>query len=176
MLDSIWAHGYIIGAMNMKPYQYLLILLVMLPLAGCATTNGGISDLTALEEEETFKSSGLTPTANKLHFTDIAVPSGFKIIKDRSFVFQTEGIRVALLKYAGRAKAQDLLEFYKEQMTLYNWELLNVVQYERIILNFERGKQSCLITIESRGIKKVVTVSLAPKGSAAMEVEKSKSR
>ena len=152
--------------------KYFLILLLILPLAGCATTNGEVSDLTAMEEEETFSRPGLSPTAGKVRFADIAVPSGFKIISDRSFTFQTEGVRVALLKYAGRANTQALLEFYKEQMPLYNWELLNLVEYDRIILNFERGKQSCIVTIEPRGIKKVVTISLAPKGNTGIAAEK----
>ncbi len=156
----------------MKLSKYLLILLLALPLAGCATTGSSDSDLIALEEEEAFNPPGLAPTTKKVRFADIAVPSGFKLIKDRSFVFQTEGVRVALLKYVGRAKTQNLLEFYKEQMPLYNWELLNVVEYGRIILNFERGKQSCIINIESRGIKKIVTISVAPKGTSSIGAEK----
>lgn len=152
--------------------RYLLLLLLVFSLTGCATT--GSRDVADLEGEEGFAPLGLAPTTAKLRFSDLPVPAGFKLIQDRSFVFQAEGVRVALLKYTGRAKTPDLVDFYKEQMLLYNWDLLNVVEYGKIILNFERGRQSCIVNIESRGMKKLVTISLAPRGGGGLEPQTEK--
>ncbi len=137
-------------------------------LVGCATTN----DTSSSEEleEGAFVGSTLAVTA-KLRFDDLPVPAGFKLVKNKSFIFQTEGTRVALLKYSGRAKQQDVLEFYKEQMLLYSWELLNVVEYGKSILNFERGGQSCIVTIEPKGPKQIVTISVAPKAKGSIETQ-----
>lgn len=147
--------------MYLKMIRYFLVLLLAFSFAGCATTNGkGVSG--ELEEEETFVTSTLAVTA-RLRFSDVPVPVGFKLIKDKSFVFQTEMTRVALLKYAGRAKLPDLVNFYREQMLFYNWELLNVVEYDRSVLNFERAGQNCIVTIEGKGAKKILTISVAPK-------------
>jgi len=120
--------------------RYLLILLLVVSLAGCATAKS--RELAELEEDDGFAPSGLAPSTAKLRFGDLPVPTGFKLIRDKSFVFQTEGTRVALLKYSGRAKAHDVVDFYKEHMLLYNWDLLNAVEYNKTILNFERGKQT----------------------------------
>ena len=150
-----------------------LILILVFSVAGCAAIKGG--DSSELEEEETYAPTTLAVTA-KLRFHDLPVPTGFKLIQNKSFVFQTEGTRVALLKYSGRAKLQDLVDFYKEQMLLCNWELLNVVEYDRSVLNFERGGQTCIITIGSRGMKKIITISVAPKAKGRIEAQAQKEK
>ena len=150
-----------------------LILILIFSVAGCAAIKGG--DLSELEEEEGYAPTALAVTA-KLRFSDVPVPAGFKLIQNKSFVFQTEGTRVALLKYSGRAKLQDLVDFYKEQMLLCNWELLNVVEYDRSVLNFERGGQTCIITIGSRGMKKIITISVAPKAKGRIEAQAQKEK
>ena len=152
--------------------KLFLILILFSFCAGCATTDGlGSSELEG--EEEGFGRATLAVNT-KLRFDDVPVPRGFKLIKDKSYVFQTEETRVALLKYSGRAKLHDLVDFYQEQMLLYNWQLLNVVEYGRSVLNFERSGQSCIVTIESGGMKKIVTISVAPKAKGSIETKAQK--
>ena len=155
---------------NLFKIYLIVILLMLLSGFGCATTQGrGASEL---EEEEAFAAAATTlPVTAKLRFSDVPVPAGFKLIQDKSFVFQTQGTRVALLKYVGRAKLEELVVFYKEQMPYYNWELLNVVEYGKSVLNFEREGQSCIVTIESKGRKKIVTLSVAPRAKGSIEIE-----
>jgi len=151
--------------------RYFLLLFLVFSVAGCAAIKGrGASEL---EEEEGYAPTTLAVTA-KLRFSDVPVPAGFKLIQNKSFVFQTEETRVALMKYSGRAKLQDLVDFYKEQMLLCNWELLNIVEYGRSVLNFERSRQSCIITIESKGMKKIITISVAPKAKGSIETQAQK--
>lgn len=148
-----------------------LIVILVFSVAGCAAIKGrGSSEL---EEEEGYAPTTLAVTA-KLRFSDVPVPAGFKLIQNKSFVFQTEETRVALMKYSGRAKLQDLVDFYKEQMLLCNWELLNIVEYGRSVLNFERSRQSCIITLESKGMKKIITISVAPKTKGSIETQAQK--
>ncbi|MCQ9208326.1 MAG: hypothetical protein NG712_03000, partial [Omnitrophica bacterium] len=99
--------------MRVKLVNLFLIPGLISLLAGCATIKGKGS--AGSELEENFTATTLAASA-KARFSDLPVPVGFKLIQDKSFIFQTEDTRVALLKYSGRAKVQDLLEFYKEQM------------------------------------------------------------
>ncbi|UCB57414.1 MAG: hypothetical protein JSV30_02195 [Candidatus Omnitrophota bacterium] len=153
--------------MQINMIKLFLILILASSLAGCAALQGAGS---SEKDEEAYAPGSLAVTA-KLRFHDVPVPAGFKLEQDKSFIFQAEGTRVALMKYAGRAKTQELINFYKEQMALYNWNLLNVVEYGRSVLNFEREEQSCIVTIESRAMRKLVTISVAPKGSGHLEAE-----
>ncbi len=157
--------------MQMGLLKFFLIPILLFSLAGCATTR--VRSSSEFEQGETYATTTLALNP-KLRFADLAVPAGFKLIKDKSFVFQTEQTRVALLKYSGRAKLEDLVEFYREQMLLYNWQLLNVVEYGRSVLNFERAEQSCIVTIEAKGMKKIITLSVAPKSKGGIEVQAQK--
>lgn len=140
---------------------FLSLPLFLLLLCGCTTTSS--HQVSSVTSEDEILPATLAASAEASRFDDVPVPAGFKLLQDRSFVFQTEGVRVALLKYIGRAKLPELVNFYKEQMSLYNWDFLNIVEYEKSVLNFERDKQGCLINIEGNGAKKIITISLSPK-------------
>lgn len=140
-------------------------------VCGCATT--GASSSGADSKEGGAYTASTLPVTGKLRFSDVPAPVGFKLLQEQSFIFQTDNTRVALLKYSGRAKLPDLVAFYKEQMLLYNWELLNVVEYDKSILNFTRASETCIVTVESKGMKRIITISLAPraKGSKGLEAQ-----
>ena len=146
--------------MTPKLIKVALLATTAFWLSGCITTG----EKTVSEEDIEVQETGLD-ASNKFRFDDLPVPAGFRLIEDKSFVFQNNATRVALLKYAGRAKTEELISFYERKMLLYNWHLLNVVQYGKSVLNFERGNQSCIVTIEPKTGKRIITISLSPKGS-----------
>ena len=125
----------------MKSLKIILMVFLVMLLAGCATWPRREA---RLEGKETVLS-----IAPILRFEDIPVPMGFKIVRDRSFTFQNDFTRVGLLRYTGRIHIDKVVAFYREQMPLYNWDLVNLVEYGKKILNFEKGNQSCIITIEA---------------------------
>ena len=128
-------------------------------VAGCATA--GVTSQQALP---------LAPlqTAVTLKFSDVPVPVGFDAIENESFAFQNEATRVGLVKYWGRPSVDRVVQFYREQMPRYHWALLNVLEYESRILNFEKTDQTCIVTIGRRGDRTQVTIALAPKSGAIM--------
>lgn len=121
-------------------------------LAGCSTTPGN-----RLEPQATLKLS------------DIPIPAGLKPLPQKSYSFENAGIRVAVLKYQGRANIEQVINFYKEQMPAYNWNLINIIEYGQRLMNFERENETCIITVETAGFwneDALVTVSLGPKSQA----------
>ncbi|MDD5130729.1 MAG: hypothetical protein PHS66_06780 [Candidatus Omnitrophica bacterium] len=101
-----------------------------------------------------------------LKFSDIPIPIGLKPLPQTSYSFENAGIRVAVLKYQGRANIDQLINFYKEQMPMYNWNLINIIEYGQRLLNFERENETCIITMEVAGFWNegaLVTISLGPK-------------
>ncbi len=139
-------------------------LLVLIFLAGCATTYQGPS-----YGKNTSGEASLN-VASVLKFDDIPVPYGFKPLDKQSFAFQNDATRVALLKYEGVGLADQVVAFYKAQMPSYNWNPINIIEYERRIMNYEKKSESCIITIESKGRKSIVTIAISPK-SRPMKVE-----
>lgn len=126
----------------------------LLFLAGCATTTTKSSDPTQVP--------ALEPAAF-LKFSDIPVPAVFKFAPEESYAFQTTGFRAGLLKYNGKAAGEQAVVFFKEQMPLYNWQLLNIVEHGRRMLSFEKENETCIITIDEKGNQANITVSVAPK-------------
>ena len=53
-------------------------------------------------------------------FTDLPVPLGFRILLKDSYSFESSGMRVGLLRYQGKATLDQVVNFYKEQMPMFN--------------------------------------------------------
>ena len=120
---------------------------------------------TALMGCSTISNSRLEPQAI-LKFSDLPIPTGLKPLPQTSYSFENAGIRVAVLKYQGRANIDQVINFYKEQMPMYNWNLINIIEYGQRLLNFERENETCIITMQVAGFwneDTLVTISLGPK-------------
>lgn len=139
----------------MKAKAYVFVFLSIFFIFGCAglsKKDGGLS-----------KNSSFLEPSNIFKFSDVPIPIGFKPLPQSSYSFESSGVRVGVLKYQGKANADQVVNFYKEQMPMYNWALLNVIEYGERMINFERENESCIITLEPKGSTVIITVSLGPK-------------
>jgi len=143
------------GMMKLDKAFYILTItlcLFMVVLCGCAgITNKDEGQQAMLEPQAVLK------------FNDIPVPAGFKADLKDSYSFESNGLRVGLLKYTGSASPDQVVNFYKEQMLMYNWNLLNIVEYGQRLLNFDRETETCVITLMPRGSGSEITIALGPK-------------
>ncbi len=153
---------------NKNKYFFVIIGVVLLSfsVSGCTTLPESEERTRISEESEEEVLSGLPAplkVASNLKFEDIPVPHGFKIDQYGSFAFQTGSTRLGVLKYKGRAAADRVVAFYKEQMPVYNWNLINIIEYGRRMLTFEREQEICIITIEPTRGKTTLFVSVSPR-------------
>jgi hypothetical protein len=108
-----------------------------------------------------------------LKFSDVPVPVGLKSLPAQSYSFESSGVRVGVLKYQGKDNADQLVNFYKEQMAMYNWNLVNIVEYGQRLMNFERENETCIITMDPKGSTIILTISLGPKSQTVAKKAKS---
>lgn len=125
-------------------------------LAGCATASSQ-KTTTSAQAAVSLEPSAL------LKFADIPVPSEFKFLNAESYAFQSANFRAGLLRYVGKASGEQSVVFFKEQMPLYNWRMVNIIEYGRRMLSFEKEQESCIICIDDKGGKSEITISVAPK-------------
>ncbi len=143
--------------------KVLVFILCILSLAGCASS----------QKRDTFskEETALEPSA-MVKFMDVPVPSGFKLQPLDSYTFESSGVRVAVLRYQGKASPDQVVNFYKTQMAMYNWNLLNVVEYGQRLLNFDREGESCIVNLLPKGNNITITVSLGPKSQVYRKTSK----
>ena len=107
-----------------------------------------------------------------LKFSDVPIPVGFKILNGETYIFESAGVRVGVLKYRGKANIEQITAFYKEQMPMYNWHLLNMVEYGDRLLNFDRDTETCIVTLTPQGSTTIITISVGPKSQARKKSER----
>lgn len=149
--------------MKIKICVLVFLCSCILVLWGCAGISG--------KGKELQTSTLLEPQA-MLKFNDVPVPVGFRLLSGDSYSFESAGMRVGLLKYQGKAKIEQVVNFYKEQMPMYNWSLLNVVEYGERLMNFARENETCIVNLSPKGNTIIATISLGPKSQIPKKSEK----
>jgi hypothetical protein len=135
----------------------ITVVALILTACGCATPNHGGAAVSSGTERP-------LAVASSLRFDDIPVPFGFASIPAESFIYQTENIRAGLMKYKGRSSPEVMMQFYKEQMPVYNWQPVNIIEFGKKQLSFEKPGQSCVVVIEGSGSgESIITISIGPK-------------
>jgi len=153
----------------MKPVKLFFLIsaccLLTATLIGCSTFSDS-------KDINSTNPAMLEPQAI-LKFSDIPVPVGLKNLPAQSYSFESSGVRVGVLKYQGKNNPDQVVNFYKEQMAMYNWNLVNIVEYGQRLMNFERENETCIITMEPKGSSIILTISLGPKSQISAKKAKS---
>lgn len=131
----------------------LLLSFLILLFSGCESL---------MKKSKPPKNDFLEPSI-MTRFNDIPIPSGFKVLTKESYSFESSGVRVGVLKYQGKANIEQVMNFYKEQMAMYNWHLLNVIEYHERTMNFDRDNEICTVSLVPQLTTIAITVRLGPK-------------
>lgn len=149
----------------------IVIFLLMIFFGGCA---GGAQ---TRSDEDFYEAGPKLEASNQWRFDDIPVPAGFSMHRKDSFVFENNQTRMGAMNYIGKAKIGSLIEFYKHNMALNDWELMNSVEFGKAILNFEKNGENCIITLEKIGLRKTfITLSLSPLSEKGVAIRDKKSK
>lgn len=140
--------------------KFLVLLSAMLAVSLCGCASAPMTNSAQGKRLYMAKDS---------RFDDVPYPAGFKLLGKDTFIFQNDNTRIGSIRYEGRAKVSDIINFYKDGMPLYNWNLLNVVEHGMRFLNFDKAAESCIISVEERPFgKAIITASLTPKSSSPL--------
>ena len=126
----------------------------------------------ALLSKNKSSGSGMLEPSSIQRFGDVPVPSGFDFLAKDSYTFESSGVRVGVLRYRGRANADRVVDFYREQMPMYNWNLLNVIEFGERQMNFDREAETCVVTLVPKGKSVTIVVSVGPKSQQPKKASK----
>ena len=141
--------------MKHRKFCFAVLMVSSILLAGCAGVRA--------KDSSDLKKAAMLEPAVMQKFSDVPVPSNFKFMEKNSYSFESSGMRVGVLKYHGKADPDQVVSFYKEQMPMYTWTLLNVVEYGDRLMNFDRDNETCIISIMANGNSVDIVASIGPK-------------
>ncbi|MGD8370098.1 MAG: hypothetical protein PVF44_08910 [Syntrophobacterales bacterium] len=151
------------------PIGYHLLVWVLsvflLVGAGCASMKKSESSPEATTEE---KSAVKGPVPLYYDFPDILIPSELTMEKNNSFVYSSPSFTAGVLVFKGRVTGESLVNFFTTNMAKDGWILKSSFRYRRVILNFEKGERSCLISIAEYSLDTKVEIWVAPQITASM--------
>ena len=101
-------------------------------------------------------------------FADVPVPEGFRYLKEKSYRFEYDwkNVRHGRLIYRGDIPADEVQDYYRENMVSVNWEEVSLVGGEKTTITFEKGsgntKERCVVVIYALEEKTIVDIRLDP--------------
>jgi len=122
--------------------RFLAMLFITLLTAGCATW------------QTFYENSAPAEAAIEMAhpFKDLPVPADFDIDRPRSFIYESGSgsFRVGRLYYTGSTKQEEVVDFYKNEMINQGWSLINSIDHDVVLLNYEKEGWACSLAIASR--------------------------
>ena len=133
----------------MKTMRTLTIIL-------CLALIGTLSGCALFQPQKSNVDSNLQPRQegpNQVFygFPDIPIPNEVSMVNDRSFVYETSGLKSGVLSFTGNVDVQSLENYFKVNMPKNGWRYLNSFRYKDILMNYIKDDRTCTIKI-SRGV------------------------
>ena len=103
-------------------------------------------------------------------FEDLPIPPGFVLNKHESFIYESSNSRAGILIYNGEGDLDEVVNFFKENMPQYEWNLLSSYEYKGVLLNFSKEGWNTIINIKPKNEHKLeIEIRIGPIGSSTTE-------
>lgn len=131
----------------------VVLFMMVLMVAGCASTKAGQPDAAAGADKN-----------DPLYydFGDVLVPREMKVDKNASFVFRTPGLSAGVLSMKGRVDGPSLITFFETNMANDNWSLVSAFKSFRNIMLFKKENRWCVINITEKSINTYLEIWVSP--------------
>ncbi len=154
------------GARQFKGWLGLFFVVVaaIILVSGC----GVLKPIENASVEGGLSQAGTVGAGVYHDFDDILIPKTMQVNRKMTSVFETSTISAGVLSVGGMLKIDELIEFFKTNMTKDNWTLISMFKGPRSILQFEKGNRWCIMTLMDRryGYKTQVEIWVTPKNEA----------
>ena len=133
------------------------IFLLLLFLAGaCAPISQQNVKTSPIQEEQ---------VKEELLDENVPVYPGFKLIPEKSFIYESGNIRVGRLVFRGRAPIKEVVSYYKETLPKNGWEPLTITVYGNSAeLTFTTPDKVLQIRVLKGFSETEIVLSLGPRG------------
>jgi len=140
----------------MRSLKVLMAAVLMVALTmGCASLS---------KNKETTKEVKKKANVVQRLANNIPLYPKFKYLPDKSFFFESNGVKAGVMVFQGKAKVGDMVNFYKQEMPSYGWTLVSVYQYgNQALLDFTAPEKTCQISVEEKPFNTILTIRTGTK-------------
>lgn len=126
-------------------------LAALLAAAGCQQLAGGAG----------FSGSPIEQPIPTGRFHDVPVPANYRLIPDKTFIYENPTMKAGILTYRGNLSVADTSNFFKEHMPANGWRLVSSFEVNDVILKFEKIGWTCDISVQP-GFEREVVIRIGP--------------
>jgi hypothetical protein len=142
--------------------KHFVFPLAFLLLSGCAAVNSASQ-----------KGSVTTEVQQQIKtemFDDVPVYPGFKVIPEKSFVYESGNVKVGRLIFKGKSSINDLVSYYKNTLPEQGWEPISVSIYGKdASLTYVTSDRVLQIRITRGFSETTLIIQMGPRGELTSE-------
>lgn len=102
-----------------------------------------------------------TPSIKEYQASDVPVPANFIHRPHDSYAYITGSVRTTAIKYIGSARTDDLLDFYRKQMSQFGWmEKMTLGVGSKKAIAFQKQNEKCEIEIEQEPSETLLLIKI----------------
>jgi hypothetical protein len=136
------------------------LLLVISVVSGCATFDRWTG------KEDTQKSKSDLPNQAYYGFPDIPIPQELTYSTDKSFIYETQSVKVGILVLSGNVEPQSLEDYFKVNMAKNGWRFVNSFKFRGdISSNYTKDEKTAAIKIARTPFTTEVEIWVGPAAS-----------
>jgi len=133
-----------------------IILILIVGTCGCSDL---FSVVTVREREPEVRQA----ISTSYRFEDIPLPPGMTLNRKESFIYENRATKAGLLIYEGKGEIEKLANFFKQQMTNYQWRLVSNFELQNVMLTFiKEGWSSVIYIIPQQDETKRIEIRVGP--------------
>jgi hypothetical protein len=125
-----------------------LLAFVLINVVGCAESQFQKKSTAKPESNAEKEVKGEIPIY--YDFNDVLIPGELKLEREASFIYQTSGLTAGVLVFSGRVELSSLIDFFKNNMSKDNWQIISSIKSERNMMLFKKEKRWCVVSIKEK--------------------------
>ena len=134
----------------------VFIIVTMFVFSGCQTVNKtGTTD-----DPSKARFEALNQTF--YGFPDVPVPKELKFDKAKSFIYETQTLRVGVVVLSGNVDLDSLENYFKINMVKNGWRFVNSFKFKGVALNFVKDDKTCNIKMSRDVFSSGVEIWVGP--------------
>ena len=141
-----------------------LIAALVMPMALAACT--ALDTPTTVTSGKSQGEPGAPIQASFTRFPDLPMPVSADLQMDQTLIFGTNDTWIGRLVIHSSHSANDMFDFYKREMTGFDWREITSVRSKTSVMTYVRGQRVATIQIEGRTLRgAAVTITVSPRGA-----------